>query len=179
VIFRETALRGVFIIQPDRREDPRGWFARTWCQREFAEHGLNPQLVQCSASFNHHRGTLRGMHYQVPPHAEAKLIRCTQGSIWDVALDLRPDSPTLHQHVGVELTASNGVGLYIPEGLAHGFQTLADDTEVLYQMSAFYAPDAQRGIRYDDPAFDIPWPISGPIVLARDGAYPNFAALPA
>lgn len=176
MIFRETTLQGVFAIEPQRREDHRGFFARTWCQREFAEHGLNPRLAQASLSFNRRRGTLRGMHYQAPPHAEAKLIRCARGAIWDVALDLRPDSPTFRRHVGVELTAENRTMLYIPEGLAHGFQTLQDDSEVSYQMSEFYAPEAARGVRFDDPAFGIRWPVPEAIVLDRDRTYPDFEA---
>jgi len=179
VIFREAALPGVFVIEPELREDARGFFARTWCQREFAEHGLNPRLVQCSMSFNRRRGTLRGLHYQAAPHAEAKLIRCTRGAIWDVALDLRTQSPTFRQHVGVELTAENRAALYIPEGFAHGFQTLVDDTEVLYQMSEFYAPASGQGFRFDDPAFAIRWPLPEPILLDRDRMYADFEAAPA
>ena len=179
MIFRQTALPGAFVIEPERHQDVRGWFARTWCQREFATHGLTEPIVQCSISYNRRRGTLRGMHYQIAPHAEAKLIRCTRGAIWDVALDLRPDSPTLHRHVGVELSAENGWALYIPEGCAHGFQTLVDDTDVFYQMSAFYAPEAARGIRYDDPAFGIEWPIDDPILLERDRTYPDYQLVPA
>ena len=179
MIFREAAVAGVFVIEPEPREDNRGFFARTWCQREFAQHGLNPRLVQTSISFNRRRGTLRGMHYQMPPHAEAKLIRCTRGAIWDVALDLRPASPTYRQHFGVELSAENRAALYIPEGVAHGFQTLVDETEVLYQMSEFYAPEAGRGIRFDDPAFAIPWPLPEPILLERDRTYADFEASPA
>ena len=178
-MFRETALPGVFIIEPERREDRRGFFARTWCEEEFADHGLNPRLVQCSVSLNVLRGTLRGMHYQAPPHAEAKLIRCTGGAIWDVALDLRPDSPAFRRYVGAELSAENHLALYIPEGVAHGFQTLDDNTEVLYQMSAAYAPDAARGVRYDDPAFGIRWPIPEPILLDRDRNYPSVETVPA
>lgn len=176
MIFQETALSGVWVITPEPREDHRGIFARTWCQREFTEHGLDPRLVQCSVSFNRRRGTLRGMHYQAPPHAEAKVIRCTRGAIWDVALDLRPDSSTFRRHVGIELSADNRAALYIPQGLAHGFQTLVDDTEVLYQMSEFYAPEAGRGIRFDDPAFAIPWPLEQPILLDRDRQYADFSA---
>jgi dTDP-4-dehydrorhamnose 3,5-epimerase len=178
-MFRETALPGVFIIEPERREDRRGFFARTWCEEEFAAHGLNPRLVQCSVSLNVLRGTLRGMHYQAPPRAEAKLIRCTRGAIWDVALDLRPGSHTFRRHFGAELTAENHLALYIPEGVAHGFQTLEDNTEVLYQMSATYAPDAARGVRFDDPAFGIRWPIPEPILLDRDRNYPSVEAVPA
>jgi len=178
-MFRETALPGVWIIEPERREDHRGFFARTWCEEEFAAHGLNPQLVQCSVSSNVRRGTLRGMHYQAAPHAEAKLIRCTRGAIWDVALDLRPGSPAFRQHVGIELTAENHLALYIPEGVAHGFQTLDDDTEVLYQMSAAYAPESGRGVRFDDPAFGIHWPIPEPVMLDRDRNYPRVETVPA
>ena len=177
--FRETAIPDVFIVEPEPREDRRGFFARTWCEEEFAAHGLAPRLVQCSVSLSVLRGTLRGMHYQVPPHAEAKLIRCTRGAIWDVALDLRGESPTFRRHVAAELTADNHLALYIPEGVAHGFQTLDDNTEVLYQMSAAYAPDAARGVRFDDPAFGIRWPIPEPIVLDRDRNYPRVEAIPA
>jgi dTDP-4-dehydrorhamnose 3,5-epimerase len=176
-MFHKTALGGVFIIEPERREDRRGFFARTWCQEEFAGHGLNPHLVQCSVSVNVLRGTLRGMHFQAPPHAEAKLIRCTRGAMWDVALDLRPGSPTFRRHVGAELTAENRLALYIPEGVAHGFQTLEDNTEVLYQMTAAYAPETARGVRFDDPAFGIPWPIPDPIVLERDRNYRSVEAV--
>lgn len=177
MIFRELPLSGVFLLEPERHDDQRGWFARSWCEREFAEHGLNTRLAQCSISNNRRRGTLRGLHYQAAPHAEAKLIRCTRGAIWDVALDLRPESPTFLRHVGVMLTARNGRALYIPEGLAHGFQTLADDTDVFYQMSEFYVPDAARGVRFDDPAFAIRWPVADPIVLERDRSYPDFEAV--
>ncbi|HLQ69530.1 MAG TPA: dTDP-4-dehydrorhamnose 3,5-epimerase [Gemmatimonadales bacterium] len=179
MIIHATALPGAFVIEPERHEDARGWFARSYCQREFAAHGLKVPIVQCSTSFNRRRGTLRGMHYQTAPHAEAKLIRCTRGAIWDVALDLRPDSPTVYRHVGVQLSAENGAALYIPEGCAHGFQTLVDDTEVLYQMSEFYAPEAARGIRYDDPAFGIEWPVDAPILLERDRMYPDYQLVPA
>jgi dTDP-4-dehydrorhamnose 3,5-epimerase len=176
MIFRPTALPGVWIVQQERREDHRGYFTRTWCAQEFADHGLDPRLVQASLSFNRRRGTLRGLHYQVPPHAEAKLVRCTRGAIWDVALDLRPDSPTFRSHVGVELTADSGDALYIPAGLAHGFQTLEDNTEVFYQMSESYVPEAQYGVRFDDPAFGIPWPLPSPILIERDRSYADFAA---
>jgi dTDP-4-dehydrorhamnose 3,5-epimerase len=174
VIFRDTELPGVLVIELEPKSDHRGFFARTWCRREFAERGLNAALAQCSLSFNPRRGTLRGMHYQAPPHAEAKLVRCTRGAIWDVALDLRPESPTFLGHVGVELTADNRDMLYIPEGVAHGFQTLEDASEVDYQMSACHAPQAARGVRYDDPAFGITWPIDDPIMLERDRTYPDF-----
>jgi dTDP-4-dehydrorhamnose 3,5-epimerase len=179
VIFRETLLPGVFVVEPEPKEDHRGFFARIWCAREFAEHGLDARLVQCSLSYNRRRGTLRGMHVQAPPHGEAKLIRCTRGAIYDVALDIRPDSPTCPQHVGVELSAANRTMLYIPAGVAHGFQTLEDDTEVVYQMSELHFPEAARGVRYDDPAFAIRWPVADPIILERDAKYPDFAIPPA
>ena len=147
MIFNETKLKGAFVIEPERLEDERGFFARTWCQREFEAHGLNPRLVQCSISFNKKKGTLRGMHYQVAPYEEARLVRCTMGAIYDVVLDLRPASSTCKQWVAVELTSENRRMLYIPGGLAHGFQTLKDNTEVFYQMSEFYQPEYVRGVR--------------------------------
>ncbi len=175
MIFTETKLKGTFIIEPERREDERGFFARTWCQQEFVAHSLNPRLVQCSLSFNKRKGTLRGMHYQAAPHEEAKLVRCTMGAIYDVTVDLRPDSATFKQWLAVELTADNRRALYIPEGLAHGFQTLCDNTEVFYQMVEFYHPEAARGVRWDDPTFGIIWPEAHTRILsARDQAYPDF-----
>ena len=176
MIFVETKLKGAHIIEPEKREDERGFFARSWCEREFAEHGLNPHTVQCNISFNKKRGTLRGMHYQVEPCAEAKLVRCTQGAIYDVIIDLRLGSPTFSQHIAEVLTAKNHKMLYVPEGFAHGFQALEDQTEVFYQMSGFYAPQFARGIRWNDPAFGIEWPIGEPIVLERDATYPDFVA---
>jgi dTDP-4-dehydrorhamnose 3,5-epimerase len=169
--FTETKLKGAFILEPELLEDERGFFARTWCRREFEAHGLNPCLVQCNISFNRHRGTLRGMHYQVEPHAEAKSVRCTMGAIYDVILDLRPDSATFKQWLAVELTAENRRLLFIPPGLAHGFQTLADNTEVFYQMSEFYHPECARGVRYDDPTFAIGWPLPVTIVSDQDMVY--------
>ena len=174
MIFRETKLKGAFIIEPERLEDERGFFARTFCQEEFEAHGLNPAVVQCNISFNKKRGTLRGMHYQVVPHEEAKLVRCTRGAIYDVIIDLRPESPTLKQWVGVELTADNRRMLYIPEGFAHGFQTLEDDTEVFYQMSEFYHLECARGVRWDDRVFGIEWPLAEVIISAKDRGYSNF-----
>ncbi|MBK8161670.1 MAG: dTDP-4-dehydrorhamnose 3,5-epimerase [Gammaproteobacteria bacterium] len=173
--FREAALAGVFVILPERSEDERGYFARTWCRREFEAHGLSPALVQCGTSFNRHRGTLRGMHYQAEPHQEVKLIRCTRGAIHDVVIDLRPDSPTHRHHVAVRLSAQDGNLLYVPEGFAHGFQTLEDDSEVFYQMSEFYHPAAARGVRWDDPAFGITWPPVGQRILSeRDRSWPDY-----
>lgn len=176
VLFIETKLKGVYIIEPERIEDERGFFARTWCQREFEAHGLNPKLVQCSISFNRHKGTLRGMHYQAAPHAEAKLVRCTMGAMYDVALDLRPQSSSFTQWVPAELTAENRRMLYIPAGLAHGFQTLADDTEVFYQMSVFYDPLSARGVLWNDPAFGIEWPLPPSEISQRDLAHPKWGA---
>jgi dTDP-4-dehydrorhamnose 3,5-epimerase len=175
VIFRETAVAGAWIVEPERHVDDRGFFARTWCATEFARHGLSPRLVQASVSYNPRCGTLRGLHYQVAPQAEAKLVRCTRGAIYDVAVDLRPDSPTFRQHAAVVLDADNRLALYVPEGCAHGFQTLADDTEVLYQMSAFYTPDSARGVRWDDPAFAIPWPPADRIIADRDRHFLDFS----
>ena len=170
--FIETKLKGAYIIEPERLEDERGFFARTFCQNEFEAHGLNPGVVQCNISYNKREGTLRGMHYQVAPMAEAKLVRCTRGAIYDVIIDLRPESSTYCQWAPVELTADNRCMLYVPEGFAHGFQTLEDDTEVLYQMSAFYTPDCVRGVRWDDPAFGIEWPLSSRIISKKDMSYP-------
>jgi dTDP-4-dehydrorhamnose 3,5-epimerase len=174
VIFRETKLKGAFIIELEKLEDERGFFARTFCQEQFKAHGLNPRVVQCNISFNKKRGTLRGMHYQVEPYAEAKLVRCTRGAIYDVIIDLRPDSPTFKEWVAVELTADNHRMFYIPEGFAHGFQTLEDNTEVFYQMSEFYHPECARGVRWDDPLFGIEWPIANVIVSAKDRSYLDF-----
>ncbi len=174
MIFTETQLEGAFIVDPELLEDERGFFARTWCQREFAQRGLNRRLVQCSISYSSRRGTLRGLHYQVKPFEEAKLIRCTSGAIYDVIIDLRPDSSSYMQWLAVELTADVKRMLYIPEGFAHGFQTLENDTEIFYQMSEFYAPECARGIRWDDPAFGIRWPAADRIISAQDRAYPDF-----
>jgi dTDP-4-dehydrorhamnose 3,5-epimerase len=175
MIFTETKLKGAFVIEPEQLEDERGFFARTWCQREFTNHGLNPSIAQCSISFNRKRGTLRGMHYQIEPHAETKIVRCTQGTIYDVIIDLRQDSPTFTQWLGVELSAENRRMLYIPEGFAHGFQTLEDNTEIFYQISEFYAPECARGIRWNDPTFAIEWPDGEPIISERDRSYPDFS----
>ena len=173
--FAPTALPGVFVIDMEPVADERGFFARTWCAREFARRGLNPRLVQCSLSFNRRAGTLRGLHYQVAPAAEAKLVRCTRGAIYDAAVDVRPDSPAFGRHVGTVLSAENRRLLYIPEGVAHGFQTLTDATEVFYQMSEFHAPETARGLRWDDPAFAIAWPPAERIISVRDRGYPDFS----
>jgi dTDP-4-dehydrorhamnose 3,5-epimerase len=179
MIFKDTGIDGVWVIEPERHEDERGFFARTWDPDEFAERGLNPELAQCSISFNRARGTLRGLHHQAEPHEEAKLVRCTSGAIFDVAVDLRPDSSTFRDWFGVELSAENRLALYVPEGCAHGFLTLADDSEVHYQISQAYAPDAGRGVRWDDPAFAIGWPGDVVVINERDGSYPDFRPEPA
>ncbi len=175
MIFVPTALPGAFVIELEKTEDERGFFARTWSAQEFAAHGLNARLVQCSTSFNSRTGTLRGMHWQSAPFEEAKLVRCTAGAIHDVVLDLRPDSPAYLQHLAIELSAANRRMLYVPEGCAHGFQTLADDTEVFYQMTQVYSADHARGVRWDDPAFGLPWPPGERIMNDRDRLYPDYA----
>ena len=174
--FVETPLPGAWAIELEEIEDDRGWFARTFDAEEFRSRGLNPDVVQCNASFNHRRGTLRGMHYQAEPHGESKLVRCVRGAIFDVAVDLRPDSPTGRAWHGVELSAENRLAFYIPAGLAHGFQTLTDNSEVLYQMGDPYVPEAARGVRWDDPAFGIEWPEPDGerIISERDAGYPDF-----
>ena len=168
MIFTETKLKGAFIIDIDALEDERGFFARSWCEDEFREHGLNPRLVQCNISFNKKRGTLRGMHFQVAPFAEVKVVRCTMGALCDVIIDLRPNSPTFKQWVSVELTAENRRALYIPEDFAHGFQTLTDNTEVFYQMSEFFHPECARGVRWNDDAFGIIWPVLDMVISEND-----------
>lgn len=176
MIFTETQLKGAYIIEPEKKADERGFFARTWCQHEFEAQGLNPRLMQCNISYNAQRSTLRGMHYQAAPYAETKLVRCTRGAIHDVIIDLRPDSATYRQYITVLLDADNYRMLYIPEGFAHGFQTLEDDTEVFYQMSAVYNPKAGRGVRWDDPAFSIDWPQAECRHMSdRDRNWPDFA----
>jgi dTDP-4-dehydrorhamnose 3,5-epimerase len=170
----ETKLPGVFLVEPEKFHDTRGFFALTWSQREFRELGLNSNLVECNISFNHKRGTLRGMHFQTAPYAQEKLVRCTRGSLYDVVIDLRTESPTRGQWVAVELTADNHKAIYVPGGLAHGFQTLEDDTELLYQMSEVYAPEYARGVRWNDPAFAVEWPDAERIIIARDNAYEDW-----
>ena len=174
MIFRETTLKGAYIIEPERREDSRGFFARVWCRKEFLAEGLNGQLVQCNISYNKEKGTLRGMHYQVAPFAEIKLVRCTMGAMYDVIIDLRPQSPTYLQWVAVELTAENRKMLYVPENFAHGYQTLVDNTEVFYQVSQFYVPDSEGGVRYNDPAFGIKWPMDVQGISDKDGSWPDY-----
>jgi dTDP-4-dehydrorhamnose 3,5-epimerase len=173
--FAETRLKGSYLIEIERQTDERGFFARTWCQQEFSEHGLNADLVQCSVSHNKRSGTLRGMHWQAAPHEEAKLVTCIRGRMYDVIIDLRDASATFKQWIGVELSAENRTALYIPAGFAHGFQTLEDDTEVFYHMAEFYHPELQRGFRWNDPAFGIKWPLPNPIMSERDGSYPDYS----
>jgi dTDP-4-dehydrorhamnose 3,5-epimerase len=166
--FIKTNLAGAHIIEPQPHQDGRGLFARTYCAREFREQGLVDAFVQCNTSWNARKGTVRGLHYQLPPSTEVKLVRCTAGALWDVIVDLRPDSPTYLQHLALELTASNRLALYIPEMFAHGFQALEDATEVFYQMSDFYAPKLAQGIRYDDPKIGIKWPLPTTSISEQD-----------
>jgi dTDP-4-dehydrorhamnose 3,5-epimerase len=174
MLFTETALKGAYIIEIKKLIDDRGFFARSWCQNEFETHGLNSRIVQANVSYNKKKGTLRGMHYQQTPYEETKLVRCTKGAIYDVVIDLRPTSPTFAQWIGVELTAGNYRMLYVPENFAHGFQTLADDSEVTYQVSQFYTPGAENGIRWDDPAFNIEWPLAIQVISEKDRNWGNY-----
>lgn len=174
MIFLETKIPGVFEIQLEPLRDERGFFARTWCREEFRSHGLNAQLVQCSISVNPRKGTLRGLHYQVTPFQESKLVRCTQGAIYDVAVDLRPASPTFKAWIAVTLTAEKRNMVYVPEGCAHGLLTLEDESEVTYQISEFYDAKSSRGVRWDDPTFRIAWPGKVEVISERDRAYPDF-----
>lgn len=176
--FLETLLPGAFVIEIEPIGDERGWFARTFDAELFRSKGMDPDVVQCNASFNAARGTLRGMHYQAEPHGEPKLVRCVRGTIFDVAVDLRPQSPSYRRWHGVELSAENRRSFYIPVGLAHGFQTLSDDCEVLYQMGHGYFPEATSGVRWDDPAFNIEWPDApaGRIISERDASYRSFVS---
>ena len=173
MIFRETKLKGAFVIEEERHEDERGYFARTWSAQEFEAHGIVSQIAECNISFSKKKGTLRGMHFQLPPFAQAKLVRCTRGAIYDVAIDLRPESETFRQWVAVNLTANKGM-FYIPTGFAHGFQTLEDESEIFYQMSDVYNPESAGGVRWNDPAFGIEWPEAERIIIARDREYPDF-----
>jgi dTDP-4-dehydrorhamnose 3,5-epimerase len=174
MIFHETALPDVYLLEPERKADDRGFFARIWEPAAFADRGLSTRVAQVSVSFNRKKGTLRGMHFQAAPMEEVKIVRCTRGAVFDVAVDLRPGSPTFTRWVGAELTAENGRALYIPEGFAHGFQTLVDDTELLYFISQDYSPDHARGVRWDDPAFRIEWPVDTRTMNERDRCYADF-----
>jgi dTDP-4-dehydrorhamnose 3,5-epimerase len=175
MLFTETSIPGVWTIDPTPIVDERGAFGRVWCRELFEEKGLNTEMAQCSVSFNLLKGTLRGMHYQVPPHEEVKLVRCTQGAIYDVLLDLRPDSPTYLSWVGVELNAVNHRMVYVPEGVAHGFISLENNSEVFYQISMPYHPESARGVRWDDPAFNIQWPMAPVVMSDKDKTYPNYS----
>jgi len=175
VIFNETVLKGAFIIELRKIEDERGFFARAWCQKEFTANGLNPCLLQCNLAFNKARGTIRGMHYQAPPYQEAKLVRCTRGAIYDVIIDLRPDSQSYLKWIGVELTEDNHAMLYVPEDFAHGYQTLTNNAEVFYQVSQFYSPEFERGVRWNDPVFGIDWPETENYVISeKDKNHPDY-----
>lgn len=172
--FLSVSLPGVYLIEPELLHDERGFFTRSFCVKEFENNQIDPELKQCSISFNKKKGTLRGMHYQIEPYAEAKLVRCTMGSIYDVVLDLRPESPTFRQWEAFELSAKNRNSLFIPKGMAHGLQTLEDNTEIFYQISEFFAPEHARGVRWNDLAFDIEWPVSEKIISAKDQNYQDY-----
>jgi len=174
MIFTSTELDGAYIIDLERREDSRGFFARTWCQHEFEGQGLVARIAQVNTSYNKHTGTVRGMHFQHAPYMETKLVRAVRGAIYDVIVDLRPVSPTFKRWIGVELTADNRRALFVPEGFGHGFQTLADDTDVMYQVSEFYTPGAEGGLRYNDPAFDIQWPLPVSVISDKDATWADF-----
>jgi dTDP-4-dehydrorhamnose 3,5-epimerase len=175
MIFKETKLKGAFVVEMESIRDNRGFFARAWCQREFEARGLITGFVQANLTFSPQKGTLRGLHYQIAPHQEIKLVRCTRGAIYDVIIDLRPESPTCRHWLGTELTADNHAMTYIPGGFAHGYQILMDDTEVFYQVAQFYAPEYERGIRWNDPAFGIEWPIASPLILSeKDKRWPDY-----
>ncbi len=173
--FLETPLKGAFVVDLDRLEDERGFFARSFCEKEFAAQSLAARFVQCNVSFNKKAGTLRGMHYQEAPHEEDKLVRCTMGAVYDIIVDIRPGSPTHLKNYGIELSADNHTALFIPCGFAHGFQTLRDDTEVFYQMSEFFHPGSACGLRWDDPALALNWPVANPILSDKDRGYPLLA----
>jgi len=172
--FSPTKLADAVVVELEQHRDERGFFARTYCEREFSDHGLPTDFPQCNLSRNDRAGTLRGMHFNVAPYAEAKLVRCTRGAIYDVIIDLRPGSATYAEWVGVELSADSGLALYVPQGFAHGFLTLAEASDVFYHMGAFFEPDAARGLRYDDPAFSVRWPRDVAVISGRDASYPDF-----
>jgi dTDP-4-dehydrorhamnose 3,5-epimerase len=175
MIFTETKLPGAFVIEPERFVDVRGFFARLWSEQDFADHGLVPRFIESNTSFSVKRGTLRGMHFQAAPHGQVKLVRCTAGAVYDVIIDLRPDSPTYKKWESFELSAENRRMLYVPIDFAHGFQTLIDGSEVTYQMSSPYMPSSSKGVRWNDPAFGIKWPEAERVIIARDQEYPDFS----
>ncbi len=174
MIFTETKLKGAFVIDIERREDPRGFFARAFCQNEFRAHGLKPVIAQANVAFNFRKGTVRGMHFQFPPAAETKLVRCTRGAILDIIVDLRPESPSFLQHIEVELNEENHRALYVPERFAHGYQALADNTETSYQVGEFYAPDSESGLLYDDPSLGLAWPLPVSVISDKDKKFRSF-----
>lgn len=178
MIFHPLDISGAYLLEPEKKADERGFFARTYCRRELEERDLDPTLVQCNISVNKKQGTVRGMHWQAAPHEEIKLVRCTAGAIWDVILDLRPESPSYKKHYGVELTAESRLAIYIPAGCAHGFQSLTDGAEVFYQMSEFYYPESARGVRHNDPAFGIEWPLEVSLISHKDLSFPLFESSP-
>lgn len=175
MIFRATPIAGAFVLETERFEDERGSFTRTYCRRELEAHGLDSAVAQCNLSTNRRRGTLRGLHFQLAPHTEAKLVRVLRGAIFDAFVDLRPASPSYLQSFSLELTAESGLELFLPKGVAHGFQTLEDDTEVFYQLSDFFTADSARGYRFDDPAFGIAWPLPVAVISERDRDLPHFS----
>lgn len=179
MIFNETSIQGVYIVDLELLKDDRGFFARAFCAQEFEERGLKAAIAQCNMSFNHKKGTLRGMHFQIPPATETKLIRCTQGAVYDVIVDLRKDSPTYLSHVGVELSADNRRALYVPEMFAHGYQTLTDNAEVIYQVTEFYTPGYERGLRHSDPKLAIDWPLPVTTISNKDANWPLLEDQPA
>ena len=173
--FTETRVSGAYLVEPEPRTDERGFFARVWCRDEFAAHGLTAEFVQCNDSFSARRGTLRGLHYQVAPHGEVKLVRCVRGSVFDVVVDLRPGSSTYKRWVGTTLSAENRIMMYVPEGCAHGYLTLEDASEVVYPVTSPYQPGAERGVRWNDPAFGIEWPIAPPLTMSpKDERWPDY-----
>jgi dTDP-4-dehydrorhamnose 3,5-epimerase len=174
VKFTETKLKGAFVVEIEKLSDERGFFARSWCRKEFEAHGLTSRVAQANVSYNLKKGTLRGMHYQIAPYQECKLIRCTRGAIYDVIIDLRPDSPTYKQWTAVELTADNYTMFFVPQDFAHGFQTLTDETEITYQVSQFYTSGSEKGIRFNDPTFNIQWPLDVSVISDKDRDWPNF-----
>lgn len=175
MIFSETALQGAYIIDIEPRSDSRGFFARAFCQNEFAAHGLKPMIAQANLAFNHYKGTLRGMHFQYPPTAETKIVRCTRGAIVDIIVDLRPESPTYLKHISVELTADNHRAIYVPERFAHGYQVLCDSTETSYQVGEFYAPGSEGGLRFNDPGLGLDWPLPVSVISEKDQDWPTLA----
>ena len=175
MIFNKTKLDGAHIVEMESIRDRRGFFARAWCSKEFEAHGLISQFVQANLTYSPKRGTIRGLHYQIAPHQEVKLVRCTRGATYDVIVDLRPESPTYKQWLAIELTADNHKMIYIPAGFAHGYQILVDDTEVFYQVGQFYAPECERGARWNDPAFGVEWPMTSPLILSdKDKNWPDY-----